>query len=124
MSILSKALLLVGILQLIHAGYSLHEFNRILKLSPAAALHLSLPADVKLEVFSGMIISIISILFSFNKIEYIALKDTENKIATLNQRLLPIKANLSNGVLNSSKFTEDYNTPHFFSFNLGEKKKK
>ncbi|XBW34524.1 hypothetical protein QEN19_000072 [Hanseniaspora menglaensis] len=122
MSVITKVLLLVGLLQLIHAGYSVHEFNQILKTS--SSLKLSLPVDVKLEVLSGMILSFISILFSFKKISYISLKDTSNKVVTLNQRLLPIKANLSNGVLYSSKFGDAYNTPHFFSFDLTQKKKK
>lgn len=124
MSVLSKVLLLVGILQLIHAGYCIHEFNRIVKISSITPLTLCLPMDVKLEVFSGMIMSVVSILFSFSKISFIPLRDTENKLVTLNQRLLPIKNNLSNGVFYPSKFSESYSTPHFFSFNLAPKKTK
>lgn len=124
MSALSKILLIVGLLQIIHSGYSIHQFNSISKLVNTSNItsQLYLPFDVKAEVYSGLIITIISILLSFDKIEYIKL--AENKIVRTNERLLPIKTNITNGheVLiingneNSLGLQKEQQTVHFIDF--------
>jgi len=83
---------------------------------------LYLPFDVKAEVYSGLIITIISILLSFDKIEYIKL--SENKIVRTNERLLPIKTNITNGhealIINGNEnslgLQKEQQTVHFIDF--------
>ncbi|KKA02141.1 ER membrane protein complex subunit 5 [Hanseniaspora uvarum DSM 2768] len=124
MSALSKILLIVGLLQIIHSGYSIHQFNSISKLVNTSNItsQLYLPFDVKAEVYSGLIITIISILLSFDKIEYIKL--SENKIVRTNERLLPIKTNITNGhealIINGNEnslgLQKEQQTVHFIDF--------
>ncbi|KAL6944170.1 hypothetical protein ACO0OE_004077 [Hanseniaspora uvarum] len=124
MSALSKILLIVGLLQIIHSGYSIHQFNSISKLVNTSNItsQLYLPFDVKAEVYSGLIIAIISILLSFDKIEYIKL--AENKIVRTNERLLPIKTNITNGhealIINGNEnslgLQKEQQTVHFIDF--------
>ncbi|GMM43073.1 hypothetical protein DAHU10_039830 [Hanseniaspora uvarum] len=124
MSALSKILLIVGLLQIIHSGYSIHQFNSISKLVNTSNItsQLYLPFDVKAEVYSGLIITIISILLSFDKIEYIKL--AENKIVRTNERLLPIKTNITNGhealIINGNEnslgLQKEQQTVHFIDF--------
>lgn len=124
MSVLSKALLLIGVLQIIHAGYSIHHFNSVSKLVSTSDItsKLYLPFDVKVEVYSGLLISILSILLSFDKAEYMQLK--ENKIIRTNERLLPLKTNITNGHeslivngnIHSLNMQNEEATVHFIDF--------
>jgi hypothetical protein len=124
MSALSKILLIVGLLQIVHSGYSIHQFNSISKLVNTSNItsQLYLPFDVKAEIYSGLIITIISILLSFDKIEYIKL--SENKIVRTNERLLPIKTNITNGhealIINGNEnslgLQKEQQTVHFIDF--------
>lgn len=124
MAILSKALLVIGILQIIHAGYSIHHFNSVSKLVSTNDItsKLYLPFDVKVEVYSGLLISILSILLSFDKVEYMQLKD--NKIIRTNERLLPLKTNITNGHeslivngnINALNMQKEEATVHFIDF--------
>lgn len=129
MSVLSKILLVVGLLQIVHSGYSIHQFNSITKLVNTSNItsQLYLPLDVKVEVYSGLIITIISILLSIDKVEYIKL--SENKIVRTNERLLPIKTNITNGHealvvngnVNSLDLQKDKETVHFVDFKKQKK---
>ena len=129
MALLSKILLVVGLLQIVHSGYSIHQFNSITKLASISNItsQLYLPLDVKIEVYSGLIITIISILLSIDKVEYMKL--SENKIVRTNERLLPIKTNITNGheavVVNgndnSLDLQKDKETVHFVDFKKEKK---
>lgn len=129
MSVLSKILLVVGLLQIVHSGYSIHQFNSITKLVNTSNItsQLYLPLDVKVEVYSGLIITIISILLSIDKVEYIKL--SENKVVRTNERLLPIKTNITNGHealvvngnVNSLDLQKDKETVHFVDFKKQKK---
>ena len=129
MALLSKILLVVGLLQIVHSGYSIHQFNSITKLASTSNItsQLYLPLDVKIEVYSGLIITIISILLSIDKVEYMKL--SENKIVRTNERLLPIKTNITNGheavVVNgndnSLDLQKDKETVHFVDFKKEKK---
>ncbi|CCE62296.1 hypothetical protein TPHA_0C01400 [Tetrapisispora phaffii CBS 4417] len=84
MGSLSKGLIVVSLLQLFHAGFSSSEFQQLLK---TQQLHkylneAGLPLDIKLEVFMGLIIFVIGIFLSFEKLQFQPIELTRPTVIT------------------------------------------
>ncbi|CCH60962.1 hypothetical protein TBLA_0D04660 [Henningerozyma blattae CBS 6284] len=106
MSILSKVLFGVGIIQLLHAGFSSYEFHQLLKSSTninessnEQKLY-QLPNDIKLEVFISLAILTVSIFLSFNKLKYYPINNKNDEIITEGEYLSNIQMSKASNVDN------------------------
>ncbi|SCV01193.1 LANO_0F10594g1_1 [Lachancea nothofagi CBS 11611] len=77
MSVVSKFLLLISTLQLLHSGFSSHEFLTMKKrLTTNSNLNVDavlLPKDIQLEAICGVVLLTLSIFLSFGKQEFLPL---------------------------------------------------
>ncbi|CAB4255741.1 similar to Saccharomyces cerevisiae YIL027C KRE27 Member of a transmembrane complex required for efficient folding of proteins in the ER [Maudiozyma barnettii] len=88
MSLISKILQFIAIIIILHSGFSSYEFNQTSKhLSQNDILNsIVLPIDIKYEAIAGLLLFIISVFVSFEKIEYYSLRRQEgHSIETLSQ---------------------------------------
>ncbi|EDO16154.1 hypothetical protein Kpol_1070p37, partial [Vanderwaltozyma polyspora DSM 70294] len=70
MSVLSKVFVVVAIIQLMHSGFSSSEFHRLVRsqsINSSRYVGVTLPLDIKLEAYIGMILFTIGIFMSFEK---------------------------------------------------------
>ncbi|KAH3900987.1 uncharacterized protein SCODWIG_01899 [Saccharomycodes ludwigii] len=104
MSFLSKTLVIISILQLIHSGYSTYEFNQVIKqlnlkktltISTSASNYntfaSSLPMDIQYEALFALFLFTIGIFFSFETVSYIPL--SSKKVVQTAEYLQPIDMN-------------------------------
>ncbi|KAM3162525.1 Emc5 [Lachancea thermotolerans] len=96
MPLVSKTLLVLAIFQLLHSGFSSHEFltikKRLVTQSNLDVAHLQLPKDVQLEAMSGVILLILSVFMSFSKLCYLSLGG-KLKVLRVNEYLKEINMN-------------------------------
>ncbi|KAL6949079.1 hypothetical protein ACO0QE_001567 [Hanseniaspora vineae] len=93
MAILSKIIITVALMQLLHSGYSIYEFNEINKRMGSAVIgtNANLPLDIKYEVYSALVLFILGVFCSFDKITYTPFSSTHTK--NTGEYLQPIAMN-------------------------------
>ena len=85
MSLLSRVLIVISILQLFHAGFSSSEFHVLLKThlqNSSVTVDSSLPLDIKLEVVMSLVLFTLGIFISFEKLEYYPIRGDKSVIKT------------------------------------------
>lgn len=101
MTILTKVLYSISILQILHSGFSSFEFHQLTKnMDP---IDYPLPRDIKLECYMGLILFIFTCFLSFKKLQYYPIKPTEGSelnLLSTNQYLKDISLNKANNVHN------------------------
>ncbi|SMN21147.1 similar to Saccharomyces cerevisiae YIL027C KRE27 Member of a transmembrane complex required for efficient folding of proteins in the ER [Maudiozyma saulgeensis] len=88
MSFLSKAIQYIAIIVILHSGFSSYEFHQTAKQLSLDSISnvIALPIDIKYEAIAGLLLFIISVFVSFEKIEYYSLRRQEgHSIETLSQ---------------------------------------
>ncbi|SCU83830.1 LAMI_0C04896g1_1 [Lachancea mirantina] len=118
MSILSKFLLVVAICQLVHSGFSSHEFHVLKKqlaLRNSDVDQLTLPRDIQLEVLSGLVIFTLSVFLSNDKLSFLLLPG-KGKLIKQNAYLQEIsmnRATISNNLAGSDPYGDVTYMPNF-----------
>ncbi|SCU97761.1 LADA_0H08130g1_1 [Lachancea dasiensis] len=119
MGLLSQGILLISILQLIHSGFSSHEFfilkKRLVANSNLDVDSLALPRDIHLEAVCGMILLTLSVFLSFNKLEFLPLS-SKLKLMKQNNILQEIdmnKATSTKNLMGCNPYGDFMNLPGF-----------
>lgn len=103
MSLVSKALFIISMFQLLHSGFSSHEFltlkKRLATQSELDVAHMLLPKDVQLEAICGVVLLTLSIFMSFSKLQSIPLGG-KLKILRSNEYLKEISMNKATNAKN------------------------
>ncbi|AAS51828.1 ADL092Wp [Eremothecium gossypii ATCC 10895] len=76
MSYISKILLAISVLQLVHSGFSSFEFHRLkrhLTLADGIPQGFRLPSDIKAEVVCALVLFTLGIFLSFEKLQHLPL---------------------------------------------------
>ncbi|AET39414.1 Emc5p Ecym_4354 [Eremothecium cymbalariae DBVPG len=126
MSIISKVLSTLSILQLVHSGFSSFEFYQLkkqLSLIDGLQQDITLPYDIQLEVLCGLLLFTLSVFLSFEKLKYIPLVRSR-ELLTQNQYLQEIqmnKATKKDNLIGNDPFGEFSCMPSFI--NIHRKRK-
>ncbi|CEP60624.1 Emc5p LALA0_S01e15236g [Lachancea lanzarotensis] len=119
MSLISKFVFTVALLQILHSGFSSHEFvtmkQRLAANSDLDLDALFLPRDVQIEAFCGVVLLALSIFLSFGKQEFLPLS---GKLKLLKQdgvlqEISINKATNAKNLAGSNPYGEITNLPSF-----------
>ncbi|SCV04418.1 LAME_0H18272g1_1 [Lachancea meyersii CBS 8951] len=119
MTLVSKALFLVAVVQILHSGFSSHEFiimkQRLATSSDLDVEAMLLPKDIQLEAICGMVLLTLSIFMSFGKQEFLPLSG-KLKLLTQDDILQEINMNKATNAKNlagCNPYGEITNLPTF-----------
>ena len=102
MLFLTKILYIVSILQILHSAFSSYEFHQLVK-NTTYQEHYSLPRDIQLECYMGLVLFILAPFLSFTKLQYYPIRPSINnglKLLTTDQYLKDISLSRANNVHN------------------------
>lgn len=102
MSLLTKLLYIVSIIQILHSGFSSYEFHQFAK-NTTYREHYSLPKDIQLECYMGLFLFILTSFLSFKKLQYYPIRpsvDNRLKLLTTDQYLKDISLSKANNIHN------------------------
>lgn len=102
MSLLTKLLYIVSIIQILHSGFSSYEFHQLLKNTNYREQY-SLPKDIQLECYMGLFLFILTSFLSFKKLQYYPIRpsvDNRLKLLTTDQYLKDISLSKANNIHN------------------------
>lgn len=102
MSLLTKLLYIVSIIQILHSGFSSYEFHQLAK-NTTYREHYSLPKDIQLECYMGLFLFILTSFLSFKKLQYYPIRpsvDNRLKLLTTDQYLKDISLSKANNIHN------------------------
>ncbi|EJS43305.1 kre27p [Saccharomyces arboricola H-6] len=105
MSLTSKLFYAVSALVLFHSGFSSYEFHHLLKLNPphnaqSASVITDLPKDIKYEVYVGLLLFILGVFTSFEKLQYLPIENNDGMIISQGNYLKEIALNKATNVNN------------------------
>ncbi|SCU85085.1 LAFA_0D13806g1_1 [Lachancea sp. 'fantastica'] len=119
MSFTSKIVFLVSLLQILHSGFSSHEFvimkQRLAANSDLNVDALFLPKDVQIEALCGVLLLALSIFLSFGKQEFLPLsgKLTVLRQEGVLQEIRMNKATIAKNLAGCNPYGEITNLPSF-----------
>ncbi|AJP39439.1 ER membrane protein complex subunit 5 [Saccharomyces cerevisiae] len=127
MSFVSKLLYTVSALVLFHSGFSSYEFHHLLKLNSlnnAQGAISKLPKDIMYETYAGLILFVLAVFTSFEKLQYLPIESNDGKIISQGNYLKEIALNKATNVDNligSNPNGEIIFTPSFVDVHMKRK---
>ncbi|CAI4064773.1 hypothetical protein SKDZ_09G1350 [Saccharomyces kudriavzevii ZP591] len=103
MTFVSKFLYAVSSLVLFHSGFSSYEFHHLLKLDSLKSSHFfwsKLPRDIKYETYAGLLLFVLAVFTSFEKLQYLPIHSDHGMIISQGNYLKEIALNKATNVDN------------------------